>query len=64
MDEQVWNFMEHYLWEGNVRELKNVVEYMVNITDGDLPIFVIYPYLYDRWDQGGLYCGYYGQRRL
>lgn len=47
VDEQVWNFMEHYPWEGNVRELKNVVEYMVNITDGDLHLCDLPDYMTD-----------------
>ena len=47
VDEQVWNFMEHYPWEGNVRELKNVVEYMVNITEGDLHLCDLPDYMTD-----------------
>ena len=43
----MWNFMEHYPWEGNVRELKNVVEYMVNITDGDLHLCDLPDYMTD-----------------
>ena len=32
MDESVHRFMNSYPWEGNVRELKNCVEFMVNIS--------------------------------
>lgn len=35
---ELWNFLEQYSWQGNVRELKNVVEYMVDITDGPLTL--------------------------
>ena len=30
------HFFKNYSWEGNVRQLRNVIEYMVNITDDDL----------------------------
>lgn len=29
-------FLTDYTWPGNIRELENTVEYLVNITDGDL----------------------------
>ena len=36
MDEQVWNFMEHYPWEGNVRELKNIFERCFLFSQGNI----------------------------
>jgi len=36
MDEDVFNFMVNYSWEGNVRELKNCIEYMISVSDGKI----------------------------
>lgn len=43
---ELCEFLEQYPWKGNIRELRNVVEYMVNITDGpltteDLPEYIL-----------------------
>lgn len=32
-DSTVWNFLMNYEWKGNIRELRNCVEYMANIAD-------------------------------
>lgn len=32
-DPKVWNFLLNYKWDGNVRELKNCIEYAANISD-------------------------------
>lgn len=41
------DFLTNYHWEGNVRELRNVVEYMVNITSGPLGIAHLPDYILD-----------------
>ena len=33
-DPTVWRFLMDYNWKGNIRELRNCVEYMANISDG------------------------------
>lgn len=33
-DPKVWNFLLSYQWTGNVRELRNCIEYSANISDG------------------------------
>lgn len=33
-DPAVWDFLMGYEWKGNIRELRNCVEYMANIADG------------------------------
>lgn len=43
IDENLMNYFENYLWEGNVRELRNCIEYMAYmgdevLTSKDLPI--------------------------
>lgn len=34
LDNQLHDFLVHYAWDGNVRELKNCIEYMSSIADG------------------------------
>ena len=46
IDDDVLSFMVNYPWEGNVRELKNCIEYMTSISDGKvemkhLPEYII-----------------------
>lgn len=45
IDEELWEFLLNYSWEGNVRELRNVIEYMVNITDNTLSLCHLPDYL-------------------
>ena len=33
-DPEAWSFLLDYDWKGNIRELRNCVEYMANISDG------------------------------
>lgn len=45
----VWNFLINYQWTGNVRELKNCIEYAANICDGyisaeHLPDYILQEY--------------------
>lgn len=45
-DSELWSFLEQYSWPGNIRELKNIMEYMVNITEeplhlSDLPDYIM-----------------------
>lgn len=37
-DPKVWNFLLSYQWTGNVRELRNCIEYSANISDGYITI--------------------------
>lgn len=43
-------FLLHAPWEGNVRELRNVIEYMVNITDGTLGLEHLPDYICETWE--------------
>ena len=43
------DFLIRYSWAGNVRELRNVVEYMVNITDGPLKVCDLPDYILENW---------------
>ncbi len=45
ISEEVENFLKHYAWPGNIRELKNLMEYLASLTTGlvkisDLPTWV------------------------
>jgi transcriptional regulator with PAS, ATPase and Fis domain len=35
-EDSLVEFLTRYTWPGNIRELENTIEYLVNITDGDL----------------------------
>ncbi len=35
MDPQVYEFMNHYSWPGNIRELNNMIERAMNYVEGD-----------------------------
>lgn len=48
-DPEVWDFLLNYQWIGNVRELRNCIEYAANISDGcitanDLPDYILKEY--------------------
>ena len=48
-DPEVWNFLLNYKWDGNVRELKNCIEYAANISDDyisaeHLPDYILQEY--------------------
>ena len=43
-------FLLNAPWEGNVRELRNVIEYMVNITDGTLGLEHLPDYICETWE--------------
>ena len=48
-DPKVWNFLLNYKWDGNVRELKNCIEYAANISDDyisaeHLPDYILQEY--------------------
>lgn len=47
IDRQVMDFLTRYPWNGNVRELRNFVEYMASVCDGyigweHLPMYIVY----------------------
>lgn len=31
VEDEVWTYFENYYWKGNVRELQNTIEYMINV---------------------------------
>lgn len=48
-DPEVWSFLLNYKWDGNVRELKNCIEYAANISDDyisaeHLPDYILQEY--------------------
>jgi len=47
MDKDVFDFLVNYSWEGNIRELKNCIDYMVNMSDGNIKIKYIPEYIWD-----------------
>lgn len=51
VEAELWDFMERYSWQGNVRELRNVMEYMVNITDAPLKISDLPDYIRDEMEE-------------
>jgi len=36
MSDEVFDFLLNHSWNGNIRELKNCIDYMVSISDGDI----------------------------
>lgn len=55
IDKDVINFMVDYSWEGNVRELKNCIDYMVNISDGNIKMKHLPEYILDDFDNNECY---------
>ncbi|PWS30552.1 sigma-54-dependent transcriptional regulator [Pedobacter paludis] len=43
LDDKILTVFEKYLWKGNIRELKNVIERLVILSDGDLLNFSALP---------------------
>jgi len=43
LDDKILNVFEKYTWKGNIRELKNVIERLVILSDGDLLNFSALP---------------------
>ena len=49
VDEEVASYFKEYLWEGNVRELKNVIEYACTIkTSGKITIHDLPSYMFNQ----------------
>ncbi len=49
VDEEVFSYFKEYLWEGNVRELKNVIEYACTIkTSGKITIHDLPSYMFNQ----------------
>ena len=46
-DPEVWDFLLQYEWKGNIRELRNCVEYMANISDGHITYQHLPDYIYN-----------------
>lgn len=51
-DPQVWEFLLAHEWKGNVRELRNCVEYMANIADGRITAEHLPDYLLEGYQSG------------
>ena len=47
IDKDVFEFLVNYTWEGNIRELKNSIDYMVNMSGGNIRIKHIPEYIWD-----------------
>lgn len=47
ISDEAYNFLINYKWEGNVRELKNCVDYIVNMTDGNITMKDLPEYMFD-----------------
>lgn len=45
ISKELEDFLLSYSWPGNIRELKNVIEYMVNLYEGDLDLNCLPSYL-------------------
>ena len=48
-DPDVWDFLLHYEWKGNIRELRNCVEYMANIAGGHVTSEHLPDYILQRY---------------
>lgn len=48
-DPPVWEFLMGYQWKGNIRELRNCVEYMANIADGRITAEHLPDYIRDAY---------------
>lgn len=49
ISDELMRFFKSYQWEGNIRELRNCIEYMVNICDDVMDISFLPEYLYDEY---------------
>lgn len=47
ISDEVYNFLINYKWEGNVRELKNCIDYIINMTDGNITMKDLPEYMFD-----------------
>lgn len=47
IDDDVINFLMNHKWVGNVRELKNCIEYSANVSDGHITMSHLPDYMYD-----------------
>ena len=47
IDEDVFEFLVNYTWEGNIRELKNCIDYMVNMSEGNIKVNHIPEYIWE-----------------
>jgi transcriptional regulator with PAS, ATPase and Fis domain len=49
-DPKVWNFLLNYQWTGNIRELKNCIEYAANISDGYISAEYLPDYILEEYN--------------
>ncbi|MEA4987665.1 MAG: sigma 54-interacting transcriptional regulator [Anaerovorax sp.] len=49
-DKSVISFLLHYEWKGNIRELKNCVDYAANISDGHVMMKHLPDYIHTNYD--------------
>jgi transcriptional regulator with PAS, ATPase and Fis domain len=47
ISDDVYDFLINFQWEGNVRELKNCIDYIVNMTDGNITMKDLPEYMFD-----------------
>lgn len=50
IDDEVKDFLTNHTWNGNVRELKNCIEYMVSISEGNLKMHHLPDYILEEID--------------
>lgn len=50
-DPEIWAFLQDYKWRGNIRELRNCVEYMANLSDGRIAAAHLPDYLREHYEQ-------------
>ena len=50
--DDLMNFLLQYKWEGNIRELKNCIEYMSSICSHRMELPDLPEYLYDEYKKG------------
>lgn len=50
LNTKVYEYLVHYQWEGNARELRNCIEYMANITNGEINMSHLPDYMFEETD--------------
>ena len=51
ISEQTFDFLVNHTWEGNVRELKNCIDYMVSISNGEIKMKHLPDYILEEIDE-------------